>query len=80
MVQIIKLEGVKTTTETVDALKIGAAAMQEMQKATYVLLLFSFLNCRILILLIFVSFYAMWQHFLIAELTECSFMMLSFAY
>ncbi|KAL3744835.1 hypothetical protein ACJRO7_014013 [Eucalyptus globulus] len=31
---IIKLEGVKTTTETVDALKIGAAAMQEMQKAT----------------------------------------------
>ncbi|KAL3744825.1 hypothetical protein ACJRO7_014003 [Eucalyptus globulus] len=36
---IIKLEGVKATTETVDALKIGAAAMQEMQKVTYVLLL-----------------------------------------
>ncbi|KAL3744822.1 hypothetical protein ACJRO7_014000 [Eucalyptus globulus] len=32
--QIIKLEGVKATTETADALTIGVAAMQEMQRAT----------------------------------------------
>ncbi|KAL3744831.1 hypothetical protein ACJRO7_014009 [Eucalyptus globulus] len=33
MVQIIKLKGAKAKTETVDALKIAAAAMQEMEKA-----------------------------------------------
>lgn len=30
------LEGAKATTETVDALRTGAAAMKAMQKATYV--------------------------------------------
>lgn len=31
---MILLEGAKATTETVDALKGGAAAMKKMQKAT----------------------------------------------
>ena len=35
-VQMIMLEGAKATTETVDALRTGAAAMKAMQKATYV--------------------------------------------
>ncbi|CAK9171448.1 unnamed protein product [Ilex paraguariensis] len=34
--QMIMLEGAKATTETVDALRTGAAAMKAMQKATYV--------------------------------------------
>lgn len=33
---MIMLEGAKATTETVDALRTGAAAMKAMQKATYV--------------------------------------------
>jgi len=33
---MILLEGAKATTETVDALRTGAAAMKAMQKATYV--------------------------------------------
>lgn len=33
---MIMLEGSKATTETVDALRTGAAAMKAMQKATYV--------------------------------------------
>ncbi|KAK8343389.1 hypothetical protein V6Z12_A07G011200 [Gossypium hirsutum] len=33
--QMIMLEGAKATTETVDALRTGAAAMKAMQKATY---------------------------------------------
>ena len=32
--QMIMLEGAKATTETVDALRTGAAAMKAMQKAT----------------------------------------------
>ncbi len=36
MLQMILLEGAKATTETVDALRTGAAAMKAMQKATYV--------------------------------------------
>lgn len=36
MLQMIMLEGAKATTETVDALRTGAAAMKAMQKATYV--------------------------------------------
>ena len=38
MLQMILLEGAKATTETVDALRTGAAAMKAMQKATYVVL------------------------------------------
>lgn len=38
MLQMIMLEGAKATTETVDALRTGAAAMKAMQKATYVAL------------------------------------------
>lgn len=34
--QMILLEGAKATTETVDALRTGAAVMKAMQKATYV--------------------------------------------
>lgn len=34
IVQMIMLEGAKATTETVDALRTGAAAMKAMQKAT----------------------------------------------
>lgn len=34
MLQMIMLEGAKATTETVDALRTGAAAMKAMQKAT----------------------------------------------
>lgn len=37
---MIMLEGAKATTETVDALRTGAAAMKAMQKATYILLLY----------------------------------------
>lgn len=33
---MIMLEGAKATTETVDALRTGAATMKAMQKATYV--------------------------------------------
>ena len=33
---MIMLEGAKATTETVDALRTGAAAMRAMQKETYV--------------------------------------------
>lgn len=36
MSKMIMLEGAKATTETVDALRTGAAAMKAMQKATYV--------------------------------------------
>jgi len=36
LLQMIMLEGAKATTETVDALRTGAAAMKAMQKATYV--------------------------------------------
>ena len=36
VLQMIMLEGAKATTETVDALRTGAAAMKAMQKATYV--------------------------------------------
>ena len=36
MLQMILLEGAKATTETVDTLRTGAAAMKAMQKATYV--------------------------------------------
>ena len=32
--QMILLEGAKATTETVDALRTGAAAMKQMHKAT----------------------------------------------
>ena len=32
--QIITLEGAKATTETIDALRIGAAAMKTIQKET----------------------------------------------
>ena len=35
---MIMLEGAKATTETVDALRTGAATMKAMQKATYVFL------------------------------------------
>lgn len=38
--QMIMLEGAKATTETVDALRTGAAAMKAMQKATYALVFF----------------------------------------
>jgi len=38
VLQMIMLEGAKATTETVDALRTGAAAMKAMQKATYVYL------------------------------------------
>ncbi|KAK3436336.1 hypothetical protein EUGRSUZ_C00942 [Eucalyptus grandis] len=64
--KIILLEGEKARTETVDALESGEEELKKMQEVKYVLLLFSFLNSRILILLTFVSFHAMWQHFLIA--------------
>ena len=37
-IQMIKLEAAKATTETVDALRTGAAAMKAMQKATLVIL------------------------------------------
>jgi charged multivesicular body protein 4A/B len=37
--QMIMLEAAKATTETVDALRTGAAAMKAVQKATWVLLL-----------------------------------------
>jgi hypothetical protein len=41
-IQMIMLEAVKATTETVDALRTGAAAMKAMQKATLVLILSPF--------------------------------------
>lgn len=37
---MIMLEGAKATTETVDALRSGAAAMKAMQKATYVIVFY----------------------------------------
>ena len=40
--QMIMLEAAKATTETVDALRTGAAAMKAMQKATLVLILSPF--------------------------------------
>ncbi|MBA0693860.1 hypothetical protein Goari_004204 [Gossypium aridum] len=42
--QMIMLEGAKATTETVDALRTGAAAMKAMQKATYVFYIFLLLD------------------------------------
>lgn len=41
---MIMLEAAKATTETVDALRTGAAAMKAMQKATLVLILNAFLD------------------------------------
>ncbi|MBA0568055.1 hypothetical protein Golob_005573 [Gossypium lobatum] len=41
---MIMLEGAKATTETVDALRTGAAAMKAMQKATYVFYIFLLLD------------------------------------
>lgn len=38
LIQMIMLEAAKATTETVDALRTGAAAMKAMQKATLVLI------------------------------------------
>ena len=38
IIQMIMLEAAKATTETVDALRTGAAAMKAMQKATLVIL------------------------------------------
>ena len=42
IIQMIMLEAAKATTETVDALRTGAAAMKAMQKATLVLILSPF--------------------------------------
>ena len=42
IIQMIMLEAAKATTETVDALRTGAAAMKATQKATLVLILSPF--------------------------------------
>jgi charged multivesicular body protein 4 len=40
---MIMLEGAKATTETVDALRTGAAAMKNMHKSTYVVIKLKYL-------------------------------------
>jgi len=52
---MIMLEGAKATTETVAALRTGAAAMQAMQKETYVALLM--FKKIVILFLIFRSIY-----------------------
>lgn len=61
VLQMIMLEGAKATTETVDALRTGAATMKAMQKATYITLsmfkfLFIYFVLDVLIYILFACF------------------------
>ncbi|KAA3477222.1 vacuolar protein sorting-associated protein 32-like protein 2 [Gossypium australe] len=53
--QMIMLEGAKATTETVDALRTGAAAMKAMQKATMITISLKFAGLQFM--LIYISTY-----------------------
>ncbi|KAL5052711.1 hypothetical protein RYX36_033393 [Vicia faba] len=66
--QMIMLEGAKATTETVDALRTGAAAMKAMQKATYIAIsMFKFLFIYFVDILIHILFACYYMHVLKPE-------------